>query len=382
MERNIKLLGIFNFFTDLKFHAAVLIIYFTKVTGSYTLATTLFSVVMISSALFEVPTGIFSDKIGRKRTVIFGALSATTSAVLYAMGTSYWILFMGAIFEGLSRAWYSGNNDALLYDSLKQLRKPNEFSHHLGKVSSMFQLSLMIGAVTGSIMAQWSFQLIMWLSVIPQIIGLVVSFQLIDPERLTKESANIYAHIKLSALHLWNNKKLRLLSAVDILNFAIGEASFKFGAAFIETVWPIWAIGFSRMISFGSAFVSFRLSGKVIKKIGDLNILLYSNVFTRIVNFIALGFPSIISPLLMSSTAILYGAREVSINNLMQKEYTHEQRATLASLSSLIGNILFGVIAPLVGLLADAYGPAKALLVAQVGMLSIAGIVLKLKSTK
>ncbi|KKP65671.1 MAG: hypothetical protein US74_C0034G0015, partial [Parcubacteria group bacterium GW2011_GWA2_38_13] len=67
MKKNIKLLAFFNFFTDLQFHSAVLVIYFAKVTNSFTLAMSLFAVSMISSALFEVPTGIFSDLIGRKR---------------------------------------------------------------------------------------------------------------------------------------------------------------------------------------------------------------------------------------------------------------------------------------------------------------------------
>ena len=131
MQKNIKLLAVFNFFADLKFHSAVLILYFAKATGSFTLGMSLFSVVMVSSALFEVPTGIYSDLIGRKKTIMFGALTATASAVLYAMGSSYWILFFGAIFEGLSRAWYSGNNDALLHDSLKETNNQHMFDEYL-----------------------------------------------------------------------------------------------------------------------------------------------------------------------------------------------------------------------------------------------------------
>ena len=379
MERNIKLLGLFNFFTDFKFHSAVLVIYFARVTGSYALAMSLFSVVMVSSAIFEVPTGIFSDIIGRKKTIMLGAIAATLSAILYAAGYSYWPLLVGAILDGLSRAWYSGNNDALLYDSVTQSGNKESFAHHLGKTSSMFQLALMIGAVTGSIMAQWSFSLIMWLSVIPQIICLVISFSLQNPQRFTKGKANIFSHIRISALHLWNNKRLKLLSISDILGFGIGEASFSFSAAFIGTIWPIWAIGFSRMISYGGAFVSFWYSGRFIKKIGEYNILIFANIYTRIMNFIAYGYPTIISPVLMASSSIWYGANQVSRNSLMQKEYTQEQRATLASISSFFGSMLFGIFAPIIGLVADAYGPAKALIMVQFCMLSVLYINFRLK---
>jgi len=379
MHRNIKLLAIFNFFTDFKFHSAVLVIYFANITGSYTLAMSLFSVVMVSSALFEVPTGVFSDLIGRKRTVLCGALFATLSAIFYAIGQTYWILFVGAVLEGISRSWYSGNNDALLHDSLRDIGKIDLYSHYLGKTSAMFQGALMIGGVAGSILAQWSFPLIMWLSVIPQITCFFISLFLTEPTHSTKGKANIFSHIKISVFHLWNNKILRLLSIQDILSFGIGESSFQFGAAFIGTIWPLWAIGFSKMISYGGASISFWFSGKFIRKIGEYNILIIANIYTRIANFIAYGIPTMFSPVLMASSSIFYGVTSVAKNSLMQKEYTHEQRATLGSLNSFMGSIFFGIFAPLLGLIADIYGPAKALIVVQFCMFSVLYINLKLK---
>jgi MFS family permease len=379
MERNIKLLGLFNFFTDFKFHAAVLIIYFARVTGSYTLATSLFSVVMLSSALLEVPTGVFSDMIGRKKTVIIGAISATVSAVLYAAGHSYWPLFAGAIFEGLSRAWYSGNNDALLYDSVRESGSNESFAHHLGRTSSMFQLALMFAAVIGSILAQWSFPLIMWLSVIPQALCFVTALFLRDPKQITMGKSNIFSHIKISAFHLWHNKRLRFISLADVLGFTFGESSFSFNAAFIGTLWPIWAIGFARVISYGGAFVSYWFSGKLIKKLGDLNLLIIANVVTRILNFISYGIPTMISPALMSSSSVFFGATEVAKNAIMQQEYTHEQRATLSSMGSFFGSIGYGLFMPVIGLVADRFGPAKSLIMVQFCMLSVLYIFIRMK---
>ena len=381
MKRNIRLLGLFNFFTDFKFHSAVLIIYFARITGSYVLATSLFSVAMIASAFFEVPTGIYSDMIGRKKTVILGAVSATASAVFYAAGQSYWPLFTGALFDGLSRAFYSGNNDALLFDSVRESKSEKSFAHHFGTTSSMFQLALAIGAVIGSIIAQWSFAVIMWLSVVPQIICLIISFSLVNPAYTTKGKTNIFSHVTFSALHLWKNQKLRLLSLTDILGFGIGESSFSFNAAFINTVWPIWAIGFARLISYGGGFVSYWTSGKAIKKLGEYNILIFANLSSRILNFIAYGFPTLISPVLMSVSSLWYGSNEVARNSLMQHEYTDEQRATLSSVTSLFGSLFYGLFAPVIGIFADRFGPAKALIMVQCAMLSVLYINIQLKKS-
>jgi len=98
MNRNIKLLTWFNFFTDFKLYAPVAIIYFSQVSGSFALGMAIFSIAMVSSALFEIPTGIFSDMIGRKKTVILGAISAVLYVVFYALGTSFIFLAIGALF--------------------------------------------------------------------------------------------------------------------------------------------------------------------------------------------------------------------------------------------------------------------------------------------
>jgi len=379
MYCNIKLLALLNFFMDFKLYGGILILYFVRITGSYGLAMTLFSIVSLSNACFEVPTGIFSDLIGRKKTVLYGAFFATLSAIFYALGGSFWILGVGAFCEGISRSWYSGNNEAFLHDSLNQSGNKERFAEFLGKTSAMFQLALMVSAVIGSILANWSFPLIMWLSVIPQALCFFIALFLKNPDRLTPGQSNIFSHFKISVFHLWNNRKLRLLSLQSILSYGIGESSFNFGAVFINTIWPLWAIGFSKMISYGGATLSYWFSGKIIKKFGAINILIIANIYTRIANFIAYGKPTIISPVLMASSSVFYGATEVSKKTLMQKEYTQEQRATLESTNALFGNIFYALFSPLLGLIADHYSPAIALLFVQFCMLSVLYINFKLK---
>ena len=382
MRKNIKLLAIFNFFSDLKFHSAILILYFAKITHSYTLAMSLFSVVMISSALFEIPTGIFSDLIGRKKTVILGAVSATISAIFYALGSNYWILFLGAVLEGLARSWYSGNNDALLHDSLKEINRTDRFDEYLGKISAFFQAALMIGAVVGSIIAYWSFSIIMWLSVIPQLTCILIAAFIIERKNIKKESTNIFSHLHLSSINLWRNKRLRLLSIRYMLIEGVGDASFKFRAAFFNTLWPIWAIGFSKAISYFGAGIGFWFSSKIIKKIGIYKVLIISDISNRTISIFSILISNIFSPILMSLTSILYGPGSVATNTLRQQEYSENERATMASLNSLLGNLFFGVFAIILGFLGDKFGPAKALFVSQIFLLPNILIVKKLMRKK
>lgn len=365
MYKNIQILTWFNFFTDFKLYAPIAIIYFTSVSGSFALGMGIFSITMIASALFEIPTGVFSDKIGRRKTVIWGAGAAVGYSLLYALGGSFWILAFGAVLEGLSRSFYSGNNDALLHDTLADSNQQEYYDEYLGKTSSMFQLALAISAVLGGVLASWSFPLIMWLSVIPQVICFFLAWRLIEPKVLGEQSGNIFVHLKDAYRNFITNKKLRLLSISSISGYAFGEAGYQFQAAFYNTLWPVWAIGIAKTISNLGASISYHFSGRLIRRFNGLKILIIDNVYSRVINSISVLSPTVLSPLLMSSTSLFYGVTSVTKSALMQKEFTNEQRATMGSLNSFVGSIFFGILAIILGFVADILSPAKAILILQ-----------------
>lgn len=369
MKRNVKLLALFNFFTDFSFYSAILVIYFAKVTGSFTLAMSLFAVTMISSALFELPTGLFSDLIGRKKTMVLGAICAILANTFYAVGISYWFLFIGALFEGMQRAWYSGNNDALLHDTLSSLGKKHLYDEYLGKLSSMFQIASAIAIILGGLMATWSFSVVMWLSVVPAFICFIIAVMVKEPQVYEKSSGNIFSHLKLSAFSLWKNPKLRLLSINSVLSFAVGESTYQFRSAFINTLWPLWAVGISKVLSSIGAAISYWFSSWVIKKLGAFRLLFLSNVYSKFVNIVSVGWVTILSPVLLATTSVFYGSTSVAKSALMQKEFTDQQRATMGSLNSFLGNLFFGLAAILLGYCADKLGARWALMIAYVATL-------------
>lgn len=378
VKRNIKLLAWFNFFTDFRLYAPIAIIYFAKVSGSYVLGMSVFSIVMLAAAIFEVPTGVLSDIVGRKKTIVFGALSSVVYSVFFALGGSFVLLAIGAVFEGLSRSFYSGNNQALLYDTLAEEQQQAEYHTFLGKVSSMFQIALAISAIAGSIIAHWSFAWVMWLSVIPQIICLVLSLYMHEPTFKSTQNTNVFVHTKQAVKHFMHNKKLRMLSLASIIGYALGESAYQFQAAFIVTLWPLWAVGFVKALSNIGAAISFYFSGKLIKRFTEFKILILSGIYNRLINIVSLIYPTVLSPVLMSSSSLFYGMSTTAKDTLFQKEFNSSQRATMGSLNSLLGSVAFAGVAFILGIAADNLGPVKALLIVQVLLTSTTIIYWKL----
>ena len=156
------------------------------------------------------------------------------------------------------------------------------------------------------------------------------------------------------------------MSIYSIQGFAVGEATYQFRGAFVNTLWPIWAVGFSKVLSSIGGAVSFWYSGKLIRKLGAYRILLIFAIYGKIVNIGSVAVANIISPVFLSSTSLFYGVSQIANSKLMQKEFTDEQRATLGSINSFMGNLAFGVFAVILGIFADKFGPIKALLFAYI----------------
>lgn len=364
VHKNIKLLSWLNFCCDFRIYSAIAVLYFAQVTGSFALALGVFSVGKIASSIFELPTGILSDLVGRKMTVVFGQASSILAITCYAIGGSFIMLALGAILEGLAFAFFSGNNSALLYDSLKEEGQEEHYSEYEGKTSSMFQIALGISALIGSITLGFkSFQVLFWLSVIPQIVGFILAFQIVEPKKHYKIiDTNIFSHLGEALKKFKENAKLRTLSIVQILDYGIGQSMHQFSPAFLATLWPAWAIALARVLSHLFATIGYRISGKLIRKFNELKVLMWGNVTSFFVGTTIVAYPTIVTPLIGSMTSIFYGTGSVAQSSLLQKEFSNEQRATMGSLNSLAGSLFFGMASVMLGLWADKVGPTHALL--------------------
>ena len=118
IKDNPKFLRWFEFFSYFIFSSPILILFFNSVLNNYALSMTIYAAKSISCTLLEIPFGIISDRIGRKNIMILGAVTRLMCFVIWAMSYSFVPLLLGAIIGGASDALASGNNDALLYDSL------------------------------------------------------------------------------------------------------------------------------------------------------------------------------------------------------------------------------------------------------------------------
>lgn len=113
----------------------------------------------LTSMLFEVPTGTIADLIGRKKTIVLGRLSAFISSIIMLQATEFWGFAIGFVFTAVSYNLGSGSEEALVYDSLKEVGKTENYIKINGRNNFIIEVMQGVGAFVGAILAQKSFTL-------------------------------------------------------------------------------------------------------------------------------------------------------------------------------------------------------------------------------
>lgn len=371
--RNIRLLSVFNLCSDFRIYAPIAVVFFAHVTGSYALAVLLFSIAKIASTVLEVPTGVISDRIGRKLTILAGQAASIFSIGCYAVAGDFSLLAVGAAFEGLAFSCFSGNNEALLYDTLKDEGAPDQYAEYQGRVSAMFQIALAASAALAALILVWfGMRVLFLLSLVPQLCGFVIALFFREPaQHDLRFETNVFAHMSEAMAGFMRNARLRDVSIASILGFALGEAKHMFYPAFFALLWPSWALGVAGMLTHGFATLGFRAAGRLIARFGEFSVLVWSSAASTLFGLGAVTLPNVTSPAISSLASLSFGPGVIAQGSLMQKGFTDAQRATMASLIALGGNLLFALAVYALGALADRIGPRNALLIGEILAISV-----------
>jgi MFS family permease len=371
--RNVRLLAWFNFCNDFRIYGPVMVVYFAHVTGSYADAVLILAIAKISSSLFELPTGVFSDKVGRRVTMLSGQAANIACIAAYAAGNSFTLLAIGAVLEGLSFSLFSGNQDAFLYDTLKDEGSQAQFPEHQGHLSSMYQFALAASALSAAVLLVWvPFETLFWTSLIPQAMGLGIGWLTTEPSRQGREvETNLLAHLREALIGFRREKKLRDLSIASMLGFALGEAKHMFYPAYFATLWSPSGLGVAGMLTHAFAALGFRAAGRIIGRFRELSVLVWANVVSIAFGVASTAAPTIASPAIASLSSFAFGPGIVAQGSLMQQGFTDRQRATMGSLVSLGGNVLYAMVVFALGWFADRFGPQYTLLTAELLTISV-----------
>ena len=79
--------------------------------------------------VLEVPSGVLADRWSRKSMILLSCLLKAVCFLLWAIDPSFLFFAFGFLCWGVSEAFSSGAEEALLFDSLKSKGEEGRFEH-------------------------------------------------------------------------------------------------------------------------------------------------------------------------------------------------------------------------------------------------------------
>jgi MFS family permease len=108
--------------------------------------------------LFEVPTGIVADTVGRRASYLLGTLTLTASTLLYVMlwqvEAPFWQWAIVSLLLGLGFTFFSGAVEAWLVDALAATGYGGEMETVFGRGQMVTGAAMLGGSVAGGFIAQ------------------------------------------------------------------------------------------------------------------------------------------------------------------------------------------------------------------------------------
>ncbi len=358
MRRNLHLIGWFLFFHRLNFFSPIFVLYIIEVTGSYALAMSFLAIEKLTVLAAEIPTGILSDRIGRKHTASLGALCKLVGITLIAMsnssGVGLSLMILGLIMTGIGFALFSGNNHALLYETLQNLNKSSMLHRFIGKkIDFSTHIGLFISCIVGGLVAHiYSFSFAIWMTVVPSTISLIISFFFTETQIKSKDGLKALAHLRRSFKKLGSNKNILKVFATDALE-SMHQAIYRMEVVFVETLVPLWGVGLYKGFVHLALATSFSYSGKIIEKLDYKRSSIEGFIIFSVVQVIAYIIATVISPFILIFSYLFKGYSQTATKIIIQHSLSNQERATMDSILSMSNSLLTSLMLILIGILIE-----------------------------
>lgn len=309
--------------------------------------------------LFEIPSSILADKWGRKKVMMLSSFFGIMQIIVLMISRNFYFFALASVLSALSAAFLSGTDVAFFYDSLKNKGKETEFEKLWARQQIYSQVPFAIAFSLSGFLYHYSLLLPYQLALGFSVLAFLVMITFTEPKisRPLDVEMKFLKHFGSSMKCIWKSQELRFILIFAII-FSLGSnISYGFGQIYLKNLaLPVVLFGVvftakSFLCTLGANLVP-KLRKKItIQKIFgveilSLTILFYLSVIAKSYWFGALCFILI---------AIPHGLYEITKSSFIHQHIESHERATIDSLFSFLAAMLFLVIEPTVGWLADKY---------------------------
>lgn len=311
------------------------------------------SIYYLSVVALEVPSGWMSDRVGRVLTLRGAALSWVVANCCFFLGGDSFVVFaIGQFFLAGGFASLSGTDVSLHYDALEAAGRAGEYARRQARVSSLGFVVTAASAVLGGLIGMVNLRLAFLAALVFAICQFGVTLMLREPPGQSQPAGMITGQLR----HCFGYLRRRFLGWIFF--YGIAMVTLEHVAVTVLQPWltevlnrPATDVGstplFSGLVYAGFSLVgamAARVSAPLAERFGTVSVLVgLAGLSATIVTGMALWVSAAVLVLVAFRSA-QGAAAPVLISAAVAPLVERGHRATLLSLNSLAGRLVYGLL--------------------------------------
>lgn len=376
----------YGFLKNLKFFEPFILIYFRTKGFSFLEIGVLYTIREIFSNILEIPTGIAADVFGRRKSMIFSFISYIASFLIFYISANYIAFIFGMILFAFGEAFRSGTHKAIILTYLKLQNMEDKKVSYYGHTRSWSQkgsaLSALIAA--GLVFYSGNYEYIFIFSIIPYLFDLILMLTYppeLDGDIKKLKDIAFKPAIKKGIVDFWELSHNKAILGA-ILNGSVYSGFYKAVKDYIQPIMATLALSISipwlkelghdkklALVTGGIYFILYiftstasKNAGNFLKKFKDITFPLNMTLIIGFSLGILMGLFSfanwiILSIIVFIFLAIIQNLRRPLVVSNVSDVIKKDVLASALSFESQITTLISALLAPIIGFLADYFGP-------------------------
>jgi MFS family permease len=233
MERNIRLYPWFQLTATAYFWMPVFFLYFSR---HLTLGEVLLLEAIYYAAVFllEVPSGWFSDAVGRRITLIIAAVAHIAAYGLFFAGHGLAVFAAAQVCLATGLAFISGTDTALHYDSLHAANRDDELAGREARVAQVASITMAVSAMVGGLVAAVELRYAYGLSFLAAVGMLLIALLFTEPPAPADGERRTFRRQLRRCGAALGRARLRWLFAFALFAYAMNHVPYHLAQPYVD----------------------------------------------------------------------------------------------------------------------------------------------------
>jgi MFS family permease len=167
--------SLYGFLKNLRFFEPFILLFFRDAGLSFLQIGLLFSIRDLATNLLEIPTGVYADAFGRRRSMVMAFVAYILSFVIFFFLPNFYVYALAMVLFAFGEAFRTGTHKALILEYLKL----NDMAHlkveYYGRTRSASQLGSALNALVAAalVFSSGNYRYVFVASILPYVLDLI-----------------------------------------------------------------------------------------------------------------------------------------------------------------------------------------------------------------